>query len=108
MTVNELPNPGTVAATIDIRARLRAFDSDNSLESAARDVWTILEPDAADIALAFWAQWRRASPGAQSWQPHEETKMVELGVTYLRHRFCDVSGRLWVESMERSVASGYK
>lgn len=108
LTVNELPNPGTVAATIDIRARLRAFDSDNSLESAARDVWTILEPDAADIALAFWAQWRRASPGAQSWQPHEETKMVELGVTYLRHRFCDVSGRLWVESMERSVASGYK
>ncbi len=108
LTVNELPAPGTVAATIDIRARLRAFDSDATLESAARDVWTVLEPDAADIALAFWAQWRRASPGAQSWQPHEEAKMVELGVTYLRHRFCDVSGRLWVESMERSVASGYK
>ncbi|WP_426264278.1 methyl-accepting chemotaxis protein [Sphingomonas sp. PWP1-2] len=103
-----MPAPGTVAATIDIRARLRAFDFDNTLEAAARDVWSVLEADAAEIALAFWAQWRRASPGEKSWQPHEETKMIELGVTFLRNRFCDVSGRAWIESMERSVASGYK
>ena len=108
MTATVLPAPGMVAATIDIRARLRAFDFDNSLEAAAREVWAVLEPDAGDIALAFWAQWKRASPGEQSWQPHEEVKMIELGVTYLRNRFCDVSGRLWIESMERSVASGYK
>jgi methyl-accepting chemotaxis protein len=103
-----LPTPGTVAATIDIRARLRAFDFDNTLEAAARDVWSVLEADAADIAVAFWAQWRRASPGEKGWEPHEESKMIELGVAYLRNRFCDVAGRAWVESMERSVASGYK
>ena len=108
MNPTALPAPGTVAATIDIRARLRAFDFDNTLEAAARDVWSVLEADAAEIALAFWAQWRRASPGEKSWQPHEETKMIELGVTFLRNRFCDVSGRAWIESMERSVASGYK
>ena len=63
MNPTALPAPGTVAATIDIRARLRAFDFDNTLEAAARDVWSVLEADAAEIALAFWAQWRRASPG---------------------------------------------
>ena len=107
MLPDELPAPGKVAATIDIRARLRAFDFDNSLEAAAREVWTVLEPDAGDIALAFWAQWKRASPGAQSWQPHQEAKSIELGITFLRNRFCHVSGLAWVESMERSVASGY-
>jgi methyl-accepting chemotaxis protein len=102
-----MPVPGSVAATIDIRTRLRAFDFENTLEAAARNVWMVLEPDAGEIAKAFWEQWKRASPGALSWQPHEETRIVELGVTYLRNRFCDVSGRAWVESMERSVASGY-
>ncbi len=104
---SELPAPGAVAATIDIRARLRAFDFDNTLETAARDVWTVLERDAGEIALAFWGQWRRAGLGDRSWQPHEETKMVELGIAFLRNRFCDVSGRAWVESMERSVSAGY-
>ncbi|RYY05850.1 MAG: chemotaxis protein, partial [Alphaproteobacteria bacterium] len=79
-----MPAPGAVAATIDIRARLRAFDFDNTLEFAARDVWTVLEQDAGEIALAFWGQWRRAGLGERSWQPHEEAKMVELGITFLR------------------------
>jgi methyl-accepting chemotaxis protein len=104
---HDLPAPGAVAATIDLRARLSAFDFDHTLEAAARDVWAVLEPDAGEIALAFWGQWRRAGLGEGNWQPHEEAKMVELGVTYLRNRFCDVSGRAWVESMERSVAAGY-
>ncbi len=103
-----LPAPGTIAATIDIRARLRTFDFDNSLETRARAVWQALEPDADEIALAFWEQWRRALPGARSWQPHDEAKMIERRVTFLRNRFCDVSGRQWVEAIERSVVLGYQ
>jgi methyl-accepting chemotaxis protein len=102
-----LPVPGTIAATIDMQARLRAFDFDGTLEERGRTVWAILEPHGEALAGAFWAQWRRASPGARDWQPHEEAKMLQLGAAYLRNRFCDVSGRTWVESMERSVASGY-
>ncbi|MFC3579329.1 methyl-accepting chemotaxis protein [Sphingomonas hylomeconis] len=102
-----MPVPGTIAATIDMQARLRAFDGDRTLETGGRAVWAILEPHAADLARAFWNQWRLSNPGEPDWQPHHETKMVELGITYLRNRFCDVSGRAWVESMERSVASGY-
>jgi methyl-accepting chemotaxis protein len=107
LAITDMPVPGSIAATIDIRARLQAFDFDNSLAEAARDVWQIIEPDATNVAGAFWDQWKRASPGGRDWQPHEDTKMLELGVTYLRNRFCDVTGVAWVESMERSVASGY-
>ncbi|MEG3087368.1 methyl-accepting chemotaxis protein [Sphingomonas sp. PB4P5] len=102
-----MPAPGTIAATIDMQARLRAFDGDRTLEARGRAVWIILEPHAAGLARAFWDQWRLSNPGEPDWQPHHEAKMLELGVAYLRNRFCDVSGRAWVESMERSVASGY-
>jgi len=33
--------------------------------------------------------------------------MIDLGVTFLRNRFLNTSGRDWVESIERSVASAY-
>jgi len=104
---SSLPVPGTIAATIDMQARLRAFDGDRTLEAGGRAVWAILEPHGAGLAMAFWNQWRLSNPGEPDWQPHHEAKMVELGVAYLRNRFCDVGGRAWVESMERSVASGY-
>ena len=102
-----MPVPGSIAATIDIKARLRAFDFDSTLADAARTVWNIIEPDATVVAKAFWDQWKRASPGAREWHAHEEAKMLELGVAYLRNRFCDVTGVAWIESMERSTASGY-
>ena len=35
-------------------------------------------------------------------------RRIELGITYLKSRFCALSERYWVESMERSVAAGYK
>jgi methyl-accepting chemotaxis protein len=104
---SSLPVPGTIAATIDMQARLRAFDSEGTLEAGGRTVWAILEPHARTLARAFWDQRQKANPNEPQWQPHHEEKLLELGVTYLRNRFCDVSGRAWVESMERSVAAGY-
>ncbi|RDE07480.1 methyl-accepting chemotaxis protein [Sphingomonas aracearum] len=103
-----MPASGTIAAKIDLGTRLRAFDFDGTLQGAARDVWTVIEPEAGKIAMAFWHQWRRAAPGVRDWQPHDEPRMVELGIAYLRNRFCDVTGRAWVESMERSVTAGYQ
>jgi len=36
-----LPVPGTIAAKIDLRARLRVFDFDGTLASASREAWTV-------------------------------------------------------------------
>jgi methyl-accepting chemotaxis protein len=43
---SDLPASGAIAATIDLSARLRAFDSDGSLQQAAREAWAVIEPDA--------------------------------------------------------------
>ena len=103
-----LPPPTTIAATIDIPSRIKAFDGgDNSLIAQAKELWAIIEPDAADIVEAYWEHWRAANPGAPTWTPLEGERRIAAGIKYLRNRFCDLQGIAWVESLERSVAAGY-
>ncbi|MGI4731438.1 MAG: methyl-accepting chemotaxis protein [Janthinobacterium lividum] len=40
--------------------------------------------------------------------PADVEKMLELGRSFLRHRFTDPGGQAWVESMERTVGRGYR
>ncbi|MBM6575835.1 hypothetical protein ILT43_05580 [Sphingomonas sp. BT552] len=92
---------------MDIGARLRVFDFDESMIASARACWTILEPDARPIALAYWRQWQRCFGETIDWAPHEVEKMVELGCVFLRDRFLSTAQRGWIESVERSVAAAF-
>ena len=103
----DLPTPGTLSATIDVADRLRIFDFDDRLIAAARRVWDVIEPEIDAISSAYWEQWKRHFGDQRYWAPHEEAKMVALGVQFLRDRFLDMRGRGWVDSIERSVASAY-
>ncbi len=104
-----MPAPTTIAATIDIQARVRAFDGgDNSLIANAAALWSIIEPDADEIVEAYWTSWQRSHPGQAEWTPLDQYRRVEAGRKYLRNRFCELNGRAWVESLERSVAAAYR
>ena len=107
MNNDELPQIGSVAAKIDITARLRVFDFDGSLAGASRDVWTTLEPEIHVVSRAYWEQWLRCFADERDWAPHETAKMIDLGNAFLRNRFLETSGRAWIESIERSVAAAY-
>jgi len=103
-----LPPPASIAASIDLKSRIKAFDGgENTLVERAAELWSIIEPDAPDIVEAYWSHWRRANPGAAEWTPLENERRVSAGIAYLRNRCCHLDGRAWVESLERSVASGY-
>lgn len=103
----DLPEPGSISARVELSARLRVFDFDGDMADNARRVWALLEPDARAIAEAYWRHWQRCFSDTRTWAPHESEKMIELGTTFLRHRFTDTTGRAWIESVERSVASAY-
>jgi methyl-accepting chemotaxis protein len=107
LNANDLPVPGSIAAGIDIGVRVASFDVDGTLQASARELWALIESDAHEIVEAYWDQWQRENPGERHWIKHERDKRMELGIAYLRARFCNVSGREWIESMERSVAAGY-
>ena len=107
MTTNDLPAPGSIAASVDLMARLRVFDFDGSLTGASREVWAALAPEITHVSKAFWEQWLRCFSDERIWAPHETDQMIEIGCTFLRNRFLDTSGRAWIESIERSVATAY-
>ena len=108
LTDDDLPTPGSIAAQIDLGARIAAFDVDGTLESSARELWAVIEPQASEIVEAYWNQWLRENPGERHWIQHNRDRRIELGLVYLKSRFCHVSERYWLESMERAVAAGYK
>ena len=103
-----LPTPTSIAATVDLQSRIGAFDGgENTLLARARELWTIIEPDAPGIVEAYWSHWRLSNPGAAEWTPLESELRISAGVTYLRNRCCHLDGRAWVESLERSGAAAY-
>jgi methyl-accepting chemotaxis protein len=106
-TAHDLPAIGSIAAMVDLSARLRVFDLDGSLAASSREVWALLEPDIRQISQAYWQQWLRCFADQRIWAPHETEKSIDVGVTFLRSRFLDTTGRAWVESIERSVAAAY-
>ena len=77
LTSQDLPETGSVAAAIDLSARLRVFDFDGSLASASRDVWTTIEPEIVAVSEAYWQQWLRCFADERDWAPHETAKMID-------------------------------
>lgn len=103
--LNDLPVPGSIAAQVDIGARLLVFDFDGTLAGASRELWEVIAPDARMIAEVYWQQWQRCSGSERSWAPLDGDRMIAAGCTFLRNRFLDTAGREWIESIERTVAS---
>jgi methyl-accepting chemotaxis protein len=103
-----MPAPGSIAAKIDLAARIATFDKDGSLVRLSREVWELLEPQSDPIIEAFWDQWQRENPRQENWIKHGRERRIELGRSYLKGRFCAIDERYWVESMERSVFAAYQ
>ncbi|NYT41135.1 chemotaxis protein [Sphingomonas sp. R-74633] len=102
-----MPTPGTVAARIDVRARLRIFDFEGTLLASGRAAWQALEPEIRAVSEAFWEQWLRCFADERNWATDDTQKMIDVGVVFLKNRFLETEGRAWIESIERSVAAAY-
>ena len=105
IAVSNLPEAGSVSATIDLAERLRLFELGPEDIANARELWAVIEPEAREISEAHWRQWSRFFSGQQSFATHDHERMVELGVTYLRNRYTQPANLSWVQSAERTVAS---
>jgi len=107
VSLQDLPDPGTMAARIDVRARLRIFDVEGTLVASGRAAWEALEPEIRAVSEAYWQQWLRCFADERIWAPDDTQKMIDVGVVFLKNRFLDTEGRAWIESIERSVAAAY-
>jgi methyl-accepting chemotaxis protein len=105
--VPTLPPPESVSKSIDLAERLRVFDLGPAAQQMAREVWSVIEPDAREIAIALWQRRKTVYGDEQNWAPHDQERMYDLAVAYLRNHYTDLGGFAWVQSAERTVASAY-
>ena len=108
MSTRDLPSPASIAAAIDLDARVVAFDGgDGTLVGLAAELWSILEPEAAAIVDAYWGHWRKTRPAEPEWTTLHGQERMAAGKAYLRNRFCGLGRREWVESLARSVSAAF-
>jgi methyl-accepting chemotaxis protein len=101
-----LPEPGSIAATLDLGERTRVFDLEQADFETGRRLWAMFEPHSRRIAEAVWEQWTRFF-GRERFLTADHTTIVSRGVDYQRNRLTDPTGRAWVESAERTVAGAF-
>ncbi|HEU0045843.1 MAG TPA: chemotaxis protein, partial [Sphingomonas sp.] len=102
-----LPPPESITKTIDLAERLRAFGLGPADVALARELWTVIEPEARTIAKVHWERRRQVYGEHQNWAPQDQEQTYELAVAYLRNRYNRVDEDAWVRSAERTVASAY-
>ncbi|HEX8556219.1 MAG TPA: chemotaxis protein, partial [Sphingomonas sp.] len=107
MSPEQMPPAESVSKTIDLAERLRVFDLGPAEMELARELWSVVEPDAREISAVHWHQRQRLFGSNRNWAPHEVDRMIDLGVAYQRNRFVDMAGSAWVQSAERTVAGAY-
>jgi methyl-accepting chemotaxis protein len=103
----DLPPPGSLSATIDVRERLRLFGLGGAELKLAAELWQVVEPEAEAISASHWDQWGRVYNERENFVGHDHARMITLGVNYLRNRYLAVGGTEWVESAERTLAAAY-
>ncbi|HET9510894.1 MAG TPA: methyl-accepting chemotaxis protein, partial [Sphingomonas sp.] len=102
-----MPQPGSLAAQIELERRLHVFGFDTDVIAMCRAAWAVIEPEIDAVADAYWRQWLTHFGDQRDWAPHETRKMIDLGSAFLRDRFLHTDSLRWVESIERSVSAAY-
>ena len=102
-----IPEPGSIANMLDIGKRLSLFGFTAEDIALSQKMWTIIEPEARSVSETHWIQWERFFGGTSKFVGHDHERAIELGITYLRHRFMHPDQRDWVRSAERTVAAAF-
>lgn len=103
----DLSIPGTLTASVDVAARVRAFDGDGTLADASRAAWTIIEPEARAVSEAHFHKWRESIGERHVWTREEFELLIERGTMFLRDRFLATTGRTWIALIENIVRDAY-
>ncbi len=88
-----------------IADRIARFDADGSLAEDCREIWSLLAPDADELAHAFWRHYFRAQDVSGEL---DEARLGELAARiapYIRAKFSDIGGQRWADMARDYVAA---
>lgn len=91
---------------VDIGERFGLFDQDGTLADDGRKIWSLIEPEAENIARAFARRFAAAcnKPDDAALQGH----LIRLVIPYLAARFPALDQQKWVDLAGQLAAAGAK
>jgi methyl-accepting chemotaxis protein len=90
---------------VTIEERIGAFDPDGTLAADCREIWSLLEPDASEVARAFWRHYFRAPDVPMELDEARVDALADSIVPYIRTKYSDVASQAWVDVARDFVAA---
>jgi methyl-accepting chemotaxis protein len=81
----------------DLQRRIRMFDTNGDLEASCREIWTLIEPDKAAIARAYWERYAQSDEIARPLTPEKIDELTQRIVPHIEAKHGALADPLWVE-----------
>ncbi len=96
---------GNEAERVTISERIGLSDPDGRLAEDCREIWSLLEPDADEVARAFWRHYFRAPDVPFELDEARLDGLAQSIVPYMRTKYCDIGGQGWIDQAQNFVAA---
>jgi methyl-accepting chemotaxis protein len=92
------------AGEVTIAGRIGGFDIDGRLAADCAEIWSLLEPDVDELAIAFWRNYFRAADVPAELDESRLGPLVEKITPYIRAKFSDIGSQAWADGARGYVA----
>jgi methyl-accepting chemotaxis protein len=93
------------AGEVAIGDRVKLFDPEGSLGENCREIWSLLEPDAVEVASAFWRHYFSSPEVSIALDDERLAELAGRIVPYIECRYSAVEGQGWVDMAREHVAA---
>src|SRR5436305_7503413 len=90
---------------IGFERRLAAFDLDGSLEADCREIWSLIEPEKAEIARQFWLEYARAPNIPFELDDAKIDALTQRIIPYVEAKYRNLGDPAWTEMAGKYVAA---
>jgi methyl-accepting chemotaxis protein len=101
------PEVGSISAALDLAERLRLFHFTHDDLALARQMWSIIEPEAPEVCAIQLEQWRSSLGEHANFERRSEERALQARLDDLRNRYTGLDALDWVKSAERIVAVAF-
>jgi methyl-accepting chemotaxis protein len=92
------------AGEVTIAGRIGGFDTDGRLAADCAEIWSLLEPDVDELAIAYWRSYFGAADVPAELDESRLGRLVGKITPYIRAKFSDIGGQAWADAARAYIA----
>ncbi len=90
---------------VELSGRMAMFDADGTLAADCREIWSLIEPEKAEVARQFWIEYARSPNVAVKLDEAKIDELTQRIIPYVEAKYARLSDPAWVEMAGQYVAA---